>query len=155
MLTSCGGDLDNVVSQPETLPDISASLFHCRWHIYSFIRDAHFVGVLVDRGDPHTNGKVWYVDSLKWDGSRELAVVQKFLENESRRRNYPFAWTSFNIQTQASYCMPVQRTYRRVDEDPFTAHHIDCGICLFLMMVCLRADASLGMLSPTIVHRAR
>ena len=58
VLTSCAGDLDNVLSQPQAVPDICARLFHCRWHVYSFIRDAHFVGVLVDCGDPHTAGKV-------------------------------------------------------------------------------------------------
>ena len=155
VLTSCRGDLDVVLSQPKAVPDICARLFHCRWHVYSFIRDGHFVGVLVDRGDPHTDGKVWYVDSLKWDGCRELEVVRAFLGHEARRKNLPSAWASFAIQPQASYCMPVQRTYRRVDEDPIAAHHIDCGIYLFLMMVCLRADESLGMLSTAIVHGAR
>ena len=53
VLTSCRGDLDIVFSRPEAVPDICARLFHCRWNVISFIRDAHVVGVLVDLGDPH------------------------------------------------------------------------------------------------------
>ena len=51
--------------------------------------------------------------------------------------------------------MPVQRTYRRDDEHPIAAHHVDCGMYLFLVMLCLHADKSVGMLSPAIVHGAR
>ena len=51
--------------------------------------------------------------------------------------------------------MPVQRMYRRVEDDLIDAHHIDCGMYLFLIMVSLRADESLGMLLPAIVYGAR
>ena len=54
VLTSCRGDLDNVFSQPKAVPELCARLFHCRRHVYSFIRDGHFVGILVDHGDPQT-----------------------------------------------------------------------------------------------------
>ena len=91
VLTSCAGDLDNVLSQPQAVPDICARLFHCRWHVYSFIRDAHFVGVLVDCGDPHTAGKVLFVESLKWDGCKELEVVRAIQYHEARRKKISFA----------------------------------------------------------------
>ena len=68
-LTSCAEDLDNVSSKPEALPDICSHLFHCSWHVYSFLRDIHFVGVLVNRVDSTISGNVWYVDSFKSDGS--------------------------------------------------------------------------------------
>ena len=57
--TSCAGDLDNVFSQPKRMSDICARLFHCRWHVYIFLRDDHFVGVLIDRGDVHTDERAW------------------------------------------------------------------------------------------------
>ena len=81
VLTPSAGDLDDVSSQPDALPEICAHLIHCRWHVYSFLRDKPFLGVLFDRGDSTTNGNVWYVDSLKSDGSSELAVVLSFLEH--------------------------------------------------------------------------
>ena len=107
VLNACARDLDNEFSQPKAVPDICPRLFHCRWRVYSFILDASFVFVLVDRGDPNTSQKVCYMNSLKWDGSRELAVVTAFLGHEARLRNLPFAWASCNIQPQAFYCMPV------------------------------------------------
>ena len=130
VLTSCAGDLDNVFSQQKAVPDICVPLFHCRWHVYSFIRDANFLSVVVARWDPNTQRNFWYVDSLKWDGSRELAVVRAFLELESRRRKNPFAWAFFNIQPQASYCMPVQRAYQQVGEDPI-AYITSTAVCIF------------------------
>ena len=30
LLTSCAGDLDNVLSQPQSVTDICARFFHCR-----------------------------------------------------------------------------------------------------------------------------
>ena len=62
------------------------------------MRDAHFVVVFVDRGDASTIGRVWYADSLKWDGRGELKVVWAFLGHEARRKNLPFAWASLTIQ---------------------------------------------------------
>ena len=82
---------------------IDVLVFCCLWYVYSFLRDAHFIGVLVDRGDAHTNGKAWYVDSIKWDGRRELEIVRAFLGHEARRRDLPFALGSFTIRPQASY----------------------------------------------------
>ena len=109
----------------------------------------------MDCGRAGETGRVWYADSLKWDGRRELGVVRAFLGHEARRKNIAFAWNLLTIQPQAAYCMPIQRTYRRVTEDPFTAHHTDCGMYLFLMVVLLRADESLGMLLPEHVNRER
>ena len=72
VLTSCAGQLDKVFSQPKAVTDICARLLNCRWYVYIFLRDAHFIGILVDRGDASAIERVWYADSLKWDGHREL-----------------------------------------------------------------------------------
>ena len=65
VLSSCAEDLDNVLSQPKAMPDICAILFYCRWHVYIFLRDLHFIGVLVDCGRAGEIGRVWYAYSLK------------------------------------------------------------------------------------------
>ena len=64
VLTSCAGDLDYVFSHPKAMPDVFSPIFLCRWHVYIFLRDAQFVGVLDDRGDVCTHRRESIVRGL-------------------------------------------------------------------------------------------
>ena len=97
-----GGRLAPTLITP-LLESIRRSLFRCRWHIYVFIRDSDFIGIIVDRATPNS-GRLWYVDSLKWNGHRELGTVQTFLIDEA------------------------QQSYRLPHQSPIEAVQIDCGV---------------------------
>ena len=85
-----------------------------------FIRDVHFIGVLLNRTTPHS-GRLWYVDSHKWNDHREIEAVQTFLTNEARYAHIPFSWNGYEIVAQASASMPIQRSYRLPHQLPIEA----------------------------------
>ena len=66
----------------------------------------------------------------------------------------PSSWTAYEIDTQASASMPIQRSYRLPHQSPIEAVLIDCGVYLFLMTLCIKNGDHLGMLTTTVVHAA-
>ena len=111
------------------------------------------MGFLVDRTTPHS-WRLRYVNSLKWNGHREIGTVQTFLTDEARYANIPFSWNGYEIVAQASVTMPIQRSYRLPQQFPIDDIQIDCGVYLFLMTLCIKNGEHLGTLTPAVVHAA-
>ena len=142
-------------SQPKATPDICAKLFLCRLHVYLIPARS---SLHRRPGGPWTcrrdrKSLVCRLTKMGWSESAWSSTG--ILRSGSAAEEHSLARNLVTIQPQATYCMRTRRTYRRVTEDQFTAHHIDCGMYLFLMVVCLRADESLVMQLPELEHRAR
>jgi hypothetical protein len=117
----------------------------------------HFTGIIVDKGDTANTlaHNMTYLDSLKGNGDRNLAILQRFMTSVWTSPFHPLEDHRWTINAGATASMIKQRKFRRSYESPWDAVHIDCGIYVLLMVQLIFLEIPLSVLTPPSVHAYR